>query len=168
MVIAAVRSEGDGGGLARQPLATPTAVPSSAAVPSPTIASSPTAAPPSEALAEIEALARRSIEALPAGQWPALYDSFTSDFRQRCPRSEFEQAGVQGATDLGENLQRLRFKRLEEPAVEAASAQAVIVGEVTGQGEYSLKASFRQENDQWKIAPSEGTAGCQAFQRLSG
>jgi len=168
MVIAAVRSEGGGGGLAGQPLVTPTAVPSPAAVPSPTIASSPTAAPPSEALADIEALARRSIEALPAGQWPALYDSFTSDFQARCARAAFEQAGVQSAAELGEQLSLLHFVRLEAQAVAGTSAEAVIVGEVTGQGEYRLQGSFRQEDGRWKIAPAEGTQGCNAFNRISG
>ncbi len=45
----------------------------------------------------IESLARRSIEVLPAGQWPSLYDSFTSEFQQRCPREEFDQAGMDSA-----------------------------------------------------------------------
>ena len=167
IIIAAVMSEGDGGGPARPAPNTPTAVPSPTAAASPTAAT--TAPPaPAAALAEIESLARRSIEALPAGEWPSLYDSFTSDFRGRCPRAEFEQAGVQAAADLGDNLTSLRFKRLEEPAIESDSATAVIVGELAGQGEYRTQAAFRREDGRWKIDPAPGTQGCQAFNRLSG
>jgi len=111
----------------------------------------------------IRALARRSIEVLPAGQWPSLYDSYTSEFQQRCPREEFDQAGVDAAADLGDNLRLLRFKRLESVTIEDSSAQAVITGEIAGQGEYEIQAAFQKEGGDWKIAPAAGTQGCQAF-----
>jgi hypothetical protein len=113
-------------------------------------------------------LARRSIEVLPAGQWPSLYDSFTSEFQQRCPREEFAQAGEDAAIQLGDNLTLLRFKRTEGISIEGLNAQAVIVGEIVGQGEYQIQAAFRNENGDWKIAPAPDTRGCEAFGRLSG
>jgi hypothetical protein len=117
---------------------------------------------------EIQSLARRSIEALPAGQWPSLYDSFTSEFQGRCPRAEFDQVGLEAAAQLGDDLQLLRFKRLESVTVEGSIAQAIIVGEIAGQSEYQIQAAFQLEDGSWKIAPASGTAGCEAFSRLSG
>ncbi len=114
----------------------------------------------------IEALARRSIEVLPAGQWPSLYDDFTPDFRQRCPRADFDQAGVDAAQQLGASLQQLRYKRLEELKVEGSSASAVIIGEL--QGDYKTGASFLKVGGNWKLAPAPGTDGCSAFNRISG
>lgn len=115
----------------------------------------------------IEALARRSIEVLPAGQWPSLYDDFTPDFQGRCPRAEFDQAGVDAAQQLGASLQLLAYKRLEELKVDGSSASAVIIGELQGQGEYKTGASF-QNIGGWKLAPAPGTDGCSAFNRISG
>lgn len=114
----------------------------------------------------IQWLARRSIEVLPAGQWPSLYDYFTSEFQQRCPREQFDQAGEDAATQLGENLRLLRFKRTESVTIEGSTAQAVIVGEIVGQDEYQVQAVFQKENGDWKIAPAPNTQGCNAF--LSG
>lgn len=114
---------------------------------------------------EIESLARRSIEVLPAGEWPSLYDSFTAEFRQRCPEEEFIQAGVDSASALGDNLQFLRFKRVENVAVEGDNARALIVGEVSGQpnSEYMSLALFRKEDGVWKLTPVADSEGCQAF-----
>ncbi len=117
---------------------------------------------------EIQTLARRSIEALPAGQWPSLYDSYTSEFQGRCPRAEFDQLGLEAAAQLGDDLQLLRFKRLESATVEGSITQAIIVGEIAGQSEYQIQAAFQLEDGNWKIAPASGTAGCEAFNRLSG
>lgn len=116
----------------------------------------------------IQWLARRSIEVLPAGQWPSLYDSFTSEFQQRCPRAQYDQVGVDAAAEQGDNLRLLRFKRLESVTVDGSTAQAVIVGEVAGQSEYQIQAAFQKENGSWKIAPAPGTEGCAAFGRLTG
>ena len=113
----------------------------------------------------IESLARRSIEVLPAGEWPSLYDSFTSEFQQRCPLVEFVQAGADSATELGDDLQFLRFKRVENVAVEGENARAEIVGEIGGQpdSEYKLRALFRKEDGDWKLTPVADSEGCQAF-----
>ena len=114
----------------------------------------------------IQSLARRSIEVLPAGQWPSLYDSFTSEFQQRCPREQFDRVGEDAATQLGDDLRLLRFKRTESMTIEGSSAQAVIVGEIVGQSEYQIQATFQKEDGAWKIAPAPDTQGCDAF--LSG
>ena len=100
--------------------------------------------------------------------WPSLYDSFTSEFRQRCPREQFDQAGVDASTQLGDDLRLLRFKRTESMTIEGSSAQAVIVGQIAGQSEYQIQAAFQIEDGGWKIAPASGTKGCEAFGRLSG
>ncbi len=117
---------------------------------------------------QIQSLARRSIEALPAGQWPSLYDSYTSEFQGRCARAAFDQVGLDAAVQLGDDLQLLRFKRLESLTVEESTAQAIIVGEIAGQSEYQIQAAFQLEDGGWKIAPASDTAGCEAFTRLSG
>ena len=111
----------------------------------------------------IRTLARKSIEVLPAGQWPSLYDSFTSEFQLRCPREEFDQAGVDAAVELGADLRLLRFIRLESLTMNGSSAQAVITGEIAGQDEYQVQVAFQREDSAWKIAPLPGTQGCQAF-----
>ena len=116
----------------------------------------------------IESLARRSIEVLPAGEWPSLYDSFTSKTRQRCPREQFDQAGVDAATQFGDDLQSLGFKRLESVTIEGATASAVIVGELAGLGEYQVQAAFQVEDGAWRIKPVASSKGCQAFGSLDG
>ena len=103
---------------------------------------------------------------MPARHWPSLYDSYTSEFQQRCPREEFDQGGVDAAIELGDDLQLLRFNRLESLMIEGSSAQAVIVGEIAGLGEYQIQAAFQKADGDWKLAPAPDTQGCQAF--LSG
>lgn len=116
----------------------------------------------------IEALARKSIEVLPRRQWGALYDDFTADFQQRCPRDRFLDAGRQAEADLGADIDLLRFRHLQEAAVEGDSARAVIVGEIAGRSQYRIEAHFQKVDGVWKIAPAPATAGCSAFRRLSG
>jgi hypothetical protein len=116
----------------------------------------------------IEELARRSIEVLPKGEWPSLYDSFTPEYQQRCTPQQFAEAGVTGALEVGANLPLLRFKRLENVSIDATTADAVIVGEIEGQSEYSVQAEFRNVEGAWKIAPAPSTQGCEAFERLAG
>ncbi len=113
----------------------------------------------------VESLARRSIEALPAGEWPSLYDSFTTEFQQRCPRLEFNRAGDDAASQLGSDLPFLRFVRLENLIIEGGNARAEIVGEIAGQPEYRSEAAFLQEDGEWKLASTPGTEGCEAFIR---
>ena len=114
---------------------------------------------------EIESLARRSIEVLRAGEWPSLYDSYTAEFRQRCPEEEFIQVGEDSASALGDDLQFIRFKRVENVAVEGDNARAEIVGEISGKpdSEYKLRALFRKEDGDWKLTPVADSEGCQAF-----
>jgi hypothetical protein len=114
----------------------------------------------------VNSLAQRSIDVLPQGEWPSLYDSFTSEFRQRCPRDEFDQSGVDVATQLGDDLPFLKFKRLEDTLIQGDNARAVIVAEFPSRGEYNVQAAFRKEGGDWKIAPAARTEGCQAFQQL--
>jgi hypothetical protein len=57
---------------------------------------------------------------------------------------------------------------LESVTVEGSTALATIVGEIAGQSEYQIQAAFQLEGGGWKIAPASGTAGCEAFSRLSG
>lgn len=118
----------------------------------------------------IQALARKSIEVLPQGQWPSLYVDFTADYQQRCPPGEFDQAGMTAAQDLGADFPLLRFKRLENVSMDATagSATAVIVGEIAGASEYSVRAAFQNVDGSWKIAPLPNTSGCGAFERLPG
>ena len=116
----------------------------------------------------LEVLARQSIEVLPRGQWPSLYDSFTAAFQQRCPRERFDELGRTSAQSLGTDVTRLRFVRLERVSVQGDSAQGVIVGMIEGQAEYSVEAGFQKEDGAWKLAPAPNTQGCSAFNRLSG
>jgi len=114
----------------------------------------------------IESLARQSIESLPRGEWPLLYDSFTPEFQQRCPREEFVAAGEAGAREQGDQLPLLRFVRLEDVLFEEEKAKGVIVGEIAGQGEYRIRGAFQKTDGTWKLAPADATEGCQAFDRL--
>jgi hypothetical protein len=76
--------------------------------------------------------------------------------------------GEDSATQLGEDLRLLRFKRTEGVTIEGLTAQAVIVGEIVGQSEYQIQAAFQKENGAWKIAPVPNSEGCAAFDRLGG
>ena len=111
-------------------------------------------------------LARSSIEVLPRGEWPSLYDSFTPEYQQRCPKDQFVAAGEAGAQEQGTNLPLLRFVNLEQVTIESDTAKAVIVGEIQGIRQYKLRAAFRNVDGVWKISPTEGTDGCNAFDRL--
>jgi hypothetical protein len=116
----------------------------------------------------VESLARRSIEVLPAGQWPELYDDFTPEFQQRCPRQEFVDGGARNASELGTNLPLLAYKRLEQVTIENDSASAVVIGELRGQSEYSIQAAFQRIDGTWKLTAAPQTEGCAAFTRLGG
>ncbi len=114
---------------------------------------------------DIRALARRSIEVLPQGQWPSLYDDFTADFKARCTLADFRQAGVDSATNLGASLHLLEFSDLKNVAINGTTATATIVGDLSAQANsaYDVDAAFAKENGTWKLAPASGTTGCQAF-----
>ena len=115
----------------------------------------------------IEALARESIEVLPRGEWPSLYDSFTPEFQQRCSRTEFEAAGEAGAREQGEKLPLLHFVRLEAVTIQGETATATIVGEITGESEYKVRAAFQKLEGTWKLAPAASLGGCAAFDRVA-
>jgi hypothetical protein len=185
LVIHGFSSEGSGSDL-QTPSPSPSPVPTASPTPgtSPAESSSPgeTAAPgdttapsdtgddgtPGPADARIEQLARDSIEFLPAGRWPELYDEFVASFADRCTREEFEEAGEEGAAAVGSNLNLLGFVRLDNLVINGDRATASIVGEIRGQSEYTVAAAFAFEGGEWKLAPAAGTSGCSAFNRTSG
>lgn len=113
-------------------------------------------------------LARRTVEALPQGRWPALYDEFTPEFQTRCPRDEFVAVGERDAAAQGSNLALIRYKGLRSASVTDTSAEVVIVGTAAGGSEYTIRAYFQKVDGVWRIAPAPGTEGCAAFSRLSG
>lgn len=112
-------------------------------------------------------LARRSIEVLPQGQWPSLYTDFVASFTQRCSVEEFTQAGIDSSAGLGEDLQLLGFKFIQDVTITSDTATGTIVGELRGKTEYQVDAAFAKENGVWKIAPVPDTEGCSAFTVLS-
>lgn len=124
-------------------------------------------APSDDAGRAIVELARRSVESLPDGEWPQLYDSFTTEFRERCPREEFVAAGETDAANLGDQLPLLRFRQLVDVTLGGETASGVIVGELSG-AEYTIQTAYVLEDGVWKIAPAPGTSGCNGFNRLSG
>jgi len=130
--------------------------------------SAPQFSPSNPDEAAIAGLARNSIEVLPRGDWPSLYESFTAEYQERCPRDEFVAAGEAGAAEQGDNLPLLGFVNLEELVIEGESATAVIVGQIEGVSQYRVRGSFEKVEGAWKLAPAEGTDGCAAFDRLSG
>ena len=115
----------------------------------------------------IIALGKRSVEALPDGEWPGLYDAFTQEFRSRCSFSDFVAAGETDSADLGASLQLIRFKYLIDVTQSGDTASAVIVGALSDD-EYTIETAYLRENGVWKIAPAPGTTGCSGFNRLSG
>jgi hypothetical protein len=115
----------------------------------------------------IESLARQSVEALPKGEWPLLYDSFSREFQAKCSREQFVAAGEADAQAQGDQLALLRFVRVEDLVFEGDRAKAVIVGEVIGQGEYRIRGGFQKIDGTWKLAPAGGTEDCtSAFDRV--
>lgn len=115
----------------------------------------------------IDALARRTVEALPNGQWPELYPSFTEEYKARCPQEDFIAAGVESANQLGQSLQTISYVRLQNvDYLDDSSVRMVIVGSVP-LGEYTLEAYFQKIDGSWRIAPNPETEGCNAFSRLS-
>ena len=112
-------------------------------------------------------LGRRSVEALPDGEWPGLYNAFTQEFRDRCMLSDFVDAGEADAANLGGSLQQIRFKYLIDVSLSGDAASAIIVGALSDD-EYTIETTYERVNDVWQIAPPPGTAGCSGFNRLSG
>jgi len=108
-------------------------------------------------------LARLSIEVLPRGEWPTLYDDFTAEFQQRCTPADFTQAGVDSGTNLGADLQLLAFKYIQDVTFTSDTATGTIVAEVQGKYEYQVTIAFQREEGSWRIAPVGGTTGCSAF-----
>jgi hypothetical protein len=117
---------------------------------------------------DIRALARRSIEVLPQGQWPSLYNDFTADFQARCTLADFTKAGSDSATNLGASLHLLEFNDLKDLAINGTNATARIVGDLKGQANstYEVGAAFVKVNASWKIAPKSETNGCSAFDQI--
>jgi hypothetical protein len=113
-------------------------------------------------------LARDSVNLLPAGRWPELYDDFVVAFQERCTAEEFAQAGEDGAAALGSDLELINFVRLQDLMIADDTATGVIVGELRGKSEYTIQAAFLIEAGAWKLAPAPGTSGCSAFNRLAG
>lgn len=118
--------------------------------------------------ADIRALAEKSIEVLPTGQWPSLYDDFTLEFRGRCDLAVFTQAGVDSASALGASLPLLEFKEMKELAIRGDTASGIIVGRYHGNdnSDYDIESAFAREDGRWKIAPAPNTTGCSAFNQL--
>ena len=133
--------------------------------PSGTSTPGPSFSPSNDDEAAIAALAQRSIDVLPQGQWPTLYDDFTAEFQERCPRDAFIQAGISAAQEQGANLQKLGFVRVDDVSIEGDRATATITGEVKGSFEYQVYGAFQKQDGAWKLAAAEDTAGCQAFNR---
>jgi hypothetical protein len=116
----------------------------------------------------VAALARQSIEALPRGEWPALYEKFTRAFRERCPEEEFIQVGIRSAQEQGPNLSRIRYKGLEALEIQGDAATVVVAGDLQGESEFAIGQRMEREEGEWKLAPQPDTQGCQAFHRLRG
>jgi hypothetical protein len=107
------------------------------------------------------------VEALPDGEWPALYDDFTQEFRGRCSLSDFVAAGETDTAELGDLLQQISFRYLIDVDQSGDAASAVIVGALSND-DYTIETAYLRENSVWKIAPAPGTTGCSGFNRLSG
>lgn len=165
LVIHGFSSEGSGSGL---PTPSPTPSPIPTGSPTPATLPGGSGSPGNAAEERLIQLARDSIELLPAGRWPELYDQFTSDFQARCTREEFAQAGEAGAEAVGSNLSLLGFVRLDDLVISGDTATGTIVGEVRGQSEYTVDVAYAIEGGVWKLAPATGTSGCSAFNRTSG
>lgn len=123
--------------------------------------------PADDAGAAIVELGRRSVEALPNGVWPELYDSFTQEFRDRCSREDFAAAGEADASAQGDNLNQIAFVKLIDVSITGDTATAVIVGASAGT-EYQIGTAYALEDGDWKIAPPPGTSGCNGFTRIGG
>ena len=160
IIVAVIASSGGGGDDAS---ASQTVAPTAAAI-------EPSGAPfnPTDAdgLA-ITALAQKSIEVLPQGQWPTLYADFVPDFTQRCSQAEFVQAGVDAATNLGEDLALIGYVGMQDVTLNGDTAQGTIIGELKGKSKYLVSASFQNVDGVWKIAPGPDTTGCQSFSVIS-
>ncbi len=124
--------------------------------------------PASAAEERLVEIARDSVNLLPGGQWPDLYDDFVVAFQDRCTAEEFAQAGADGAAALGSDLELISFVRLQDLTITDDTATGVIVGELRGKSEYTIQAAFAIEEGVWKLAPAAGTSGCSAFNRLAG
>jgi hypothetical protein len=117
---------------------------------------------------ELLALAERSIEVLPAGQWPSLYTDFTAAFQASCTLADFTQAGVDGAAAQGVNLPLLEYVGVSGLTVNGDTASGTITGHYRGQEgtEYNVQAVFQREGGVWKISTAPDTTGCSAFNIL--
>jgi hypothetical protein len=167
LVIHGFSEQGNGSGLPT-PSPSPSPQPTGTAAASASQSGTGAFSPGSTAEERLVELARDSIEFLPAGRWPELYDDFVRSFQDRCTREAFAQAGEDGAAAVGSNLSLLRFVRLENLVTTGDAATGTIVGEVRGQSQYTVVVAYGMEDGVWKLAASVGTSGCSAFNRTSG
>lgn len=116
----------------------------------------------------LERLAERLIELLPAGQWPALYEDFTDEFKARCSRDAFIESGNLSAQEQGGQLTLIQYAGVENYSVQETTATLVVVGQIGVTGQYTVRADFEKVDGTWKISPVPDSSDCDAFSRLSG
>ena len=116
----------------------------------------------------LERLAQRLIELLPGGQWPALYEDFTDEFKARCSRDAFIESGNLSAQEQSEQLTLIQYAGVEDYSVQETTATLVVVGQVGVLSQYTVRADFEKVDGTWKISPVPDSSDCDAFSRLSG
>lgn len=126
------------------------------------------ASPETDDEVALESLAQRLIDWLPQGRWAELYDEFTDAFRERCSRDAFAANGSLSAQEQGDQLTRIHYVGVNDFSVQDTTATLIIVGELRGSGQYTIRADFEKTGDVWQISAVPDSTGCDAFSRLSG
>ncbi len=114
----------------------------------------------------LEEIARRTIESLPNGEWTSLYPEFTGEFQERCPFEEFVAVGEEAAVEQGPSLARIRYVGIQSFDIQPTQARVIIVAELVDRLQYTTGADFEKVDGVWRIAPVEGSVGCESFDRL--
>jgi len=98
-------------------------------------------------------------------RWSKIYELYSQDFRDRCPRDEFLGGMVMAKALLGEGewqdlLEEMKLIGVENIQIEGDTATADVTAEVLGERETETERYVR-EDGRWRLAPDPGTEGCQ-------
>lgn len=98
-------------------------------------------------------------------RWSKIYELYSQDFRDRCPRDEFLGGMVMAKALIGEGewedlLEEMKLIGVENIQIEGDTATAEVTAEVLGEQETEIE-HYVKEDGGWRLTPDPGTEGCE-------
>jgi len=98
-------------------------------------------------------------------RWSKIYELYSQDFQDRCPRDEFVGEVLMAKALLGEAewkdlLKELKLVAVENIRIGGDIATAEVTAEFLGERETETEHYVREDGS-WRLAPDPGTEGCE-------